>query len=153
MKSMIGVLLLAMAFLRPVQTPKSQPVQGTDAITQAQVLFALENKWVGALVKSDTATLDSIFADSYVDTDEQSHRSDKPAVISVLKSGDLHIASIKLSDMHVTIYGDAAVVIGTSAQVGNFKGQPLAPTIVFTDTFIKQNGNWRAVASHRSAVL
>jgi ketosteroid isomerase-like protein len=153
MKSMIGVLLLAMAFLTPAQPPKSQPAQGSDAITQAQALFALENKWVGALAKSDIATLDSIFDDSYVDTDEQSHRSDKPAVISVLKSGDLHIASIKLSDLHVTIYGDAAVVIGTSAQVGNFKGQPLAPTIVFTDTFIKQNGKWRAVASHRSAVL
>ena len=53
----------------------------------------------------------------------------------------------------MTIYGDAAVVIGTSAQVGKFKGQSLAPTIVFTDTFIKQNGKWRAVASHRSAVL
>jgi hypothetical protein len=153
MKSMIGVLLLAMAFLTPAQPPKSQPAQGSDAITQAQALFALENKWVGALAKSDIATLDSIFDDSYVDTDEQSHRSDKPAVISVLKSGDLHIASIKLSDLHVTIYGDAAVVIGTSAQVGNFKGQPLAPTIVFIDTFIKQNGKWRAVASHRSAVL
>jgi hypothetical protein len=95
---MIGVLLLAMAFLTPAQPPKSQPAQGSDAITQAQALFALENKWVGALAKSDIATLDSIFDDSYVDTDEQSHRSDKPAVISVLKSGDLHIASIKLSD-------------------------------------------------------
>jgi ketosteroid isomerase-like protein len=153
MKSITAVLLLAMAFLTPAQTPKSKPAQGTEAITQAQALFALENKWVDALVKSDTATLDSIFADSYVDTDEQSHRSDKPAVLSVLKSGDLHLASIKLSDMHVTIYGDAAVVIGTSAQVGNFKGQPLAATIVFTDTFIKQNGKWRAVASHRSAVM
>jgi len=153
MKSMIGVLLLAMAFLTPAQPPKSQPAQGSEAITQAQALFALENKWVDALVKSDIATLDSIFDGSYVDTDEQSHRSDKPAVLSVLKSGDLRIASIKLSDLHVTIYGDAAVVIGTSAQVGNFKGQPLAATIVFTDTFIEQNGKWRAVASHRSAVL
>jgi hypothetical protein len=35
-------------------------------------------------------------------------------------------------------------VIGSSAQVGNFKGQPLATKIIFTDTFIKQNGKWRA---------
>jgi ketosteroid isomerase-like protein len=154
MKSLTAVLLLAIAFLTPAQAPKGQPPRGTDdAITQAQALFALENKWVDALAKSDTATLDSIFADSYVDTDEQSHRSDKLAVLSVLKSGNLHVASIKLSDMHVTIYGDAAVVIGTAAQAGNFKGQPLAATIVFTDTFVKQNGKWRAVASHRSAVL
>jgi hypothetical protein len=82
MKSTIAISLLAPALLPPAQTPKGQPGQGTDAITQAQALFALENKWVAALMKSDTATLDSIFADSYVDTDEQSHRSDKPAVTS-----------------------------------------------------------------------
>jgi ketosteroid isomerase-like protein len=155
MKSKIAfpLLVLVLAFLTQAQTPKSQPAQGTGDIMQAQALFALENKWVDALVKSDTATLVSIFADTYVDTDEQSHRSDKPAVLSVLKSGDLKISSIQLSDMHVSLYGDAAVVIGTSAQVGNFRGQPLAAKIIFTDTFVKQNGRWRAVASHRSAVL
>jgi len=155
MKPTIALLLLALAqaFLTNAQAPKSQPAQGTDdAITQSKALFALENKWVDALVKSDAATLDSIFAESYVDTDEHGHRSDKQAVFSDLKSGHLHIASIKLSDMLVQLYGDAAVVIGTAAQVGNFKGQPLTPTIIFTDTFIKQNGKWRAVASHRSAV-
>ncbi len=151
MNCLIAVLSLAMALLTPAQTPKSRPVQGTDATTQA--LIDLENKWVDALVKSDAATLDSIFADTYVDTDELSHRSDKQAVLSVLKSGDLHVASIKLSDMQVHLYGDAAVVTGTAAQVGNFKGQPLTATIIFTDTFIKQNGKWKAVASHRSAVL
>ena len=81
MKSTIAISLLAL--LPPAQTPKGQPAQGTGAITQAQALFALENKWVAALMKSETATLGSIFADSYVDTDEQSHRSDKPAVLSV----------------------------------------------------------------------
>jgi hypothetical protein len=153
MKPVNTVLLLVMAFLTPAQTPKNQPALGTGATAEAQALFALENQWVDALVKSDTATLDSIFADTYVDTDEHSHRSDKQAVLSVLKSGDLHIASIKLSDMHASLYGDAAVVIGTAAQVGNFKSQPLTATIIFTDTFIKQNGKWKAVASHRSTVL
>ena len=151
MKFSFAGLLLAVAFLTPAQTPKTRPARGTDATTQA--LLDLENKWVAALMNSDSATLDSIFADTYVDTDEHSQRSDKPGVLSVLKSGDLHIVSIKLSDMRVSLYGDAAVVIGASAQVGNFKGQPLAATIIFTDTFIKQEGKWRAVASHRSTTL
>jgi ketosteroid isomerase-like protein len=150
MKHTLPLLLLAMAVLAPAQTQKNGPVQGPDATTQA--LIDLENKWVGALVKSDTATLDSIFADTYVDTDEYSHRSDKQAVLAVLKSGELKLASIKLSDMHVHLYGDAAVVTGSSSQAGNFTGQPLAATIVFTDTFIRQHGKWRAVASHRSAL-
>lgn len=151
MKCIVAILLLAVAFLTPAQTQKNAPAQ--EAPAAAKALFDLENKWVAALVKSDVATLDSIFGATYVDTDENGHRGDKQAVFSVLQSGDLKITSIRLSDMHVSLYGDAAVVIGTAAQVGNFKGQLMAATIVFTDTFVKQNGKWIAVASHRSSVL
>jgi hypothetical protein len=103
-----------------------------------------------ALTKSDVATLDSIFADTYVETDEHNQRTDKQGVLSALRSGDLRIQSIKLSNMRVYDYGDAAVVTGNSAQVGTFKRQPLARAIIFTDTFVRRNGNWQAVASHRS---
>jgi ketosteroid isomerase-like protein len=148
MKHTITVLLLAMAVLAPAQTQKNEPAEGTNATAKA--LINLENKWVGALVKSDTATLDSIFADTYVDTDEHSHRSDKQGVLSVLKSGGLKIESIKLSDMKVFDYGDAAVVTGSASQAGNFKGESLTAAIIFTDTFVRENGKWKAVASHRS---
>jgi hypothetical protein len=150
MKQIITVLLLATAVLTSAPTKKSGPEQGAGATAQA--LINLEDKWVQALMKSDTATLDSIFADTYVDTDEHSHRSDKAAVLSVLKSGELKMATIKLSDMKVYDYGDAAVVVGNASQVGTFNGQPITATIIFTDTFVRQNGKWRAVASHRSTV-
>ncbi len=150
MKHTISVLLLAMAVLTPALAKKTGPAEGTDATTDA--LINLENRWVGALMKSDAAALDSIFANTYVDTDEHSHRSDKHGVLSVLKSGELKIESIKLSDMQVYVYGDAAVVTGSASQVGNFRGQPLTTAIIFTDTFVRQNGKWKAVASHRSAV-
>jgi hypothetical protein len=71
-------------------------------------------------------------------------------VLSFVKSGDLKLDSIRLSDMQVHLYGDAAVVIGTATQLGSFLGGPIAARIIFTDTFIKQGGKWRAVASHRS---
>ena len=148
MRHTIIVLVLAIAVVAVAQTGKDAAGQGSEATTKA--LIELENKCVDALAKSDTATLDSIFVDSYVDTDEQSHRSSKEEVLSVLKSGDLKIQSIKLSDMKVHVYGDAAVVTGSGTQVGNFKGQAIAAKVIFTDTFIKRNGKWMAVASHRS---
>jgi hypothetical protein len=39
-----------------------------------------------------------------------------------------------------------------TSQAGNFKGQPLTPAITSTDTFIRQNGKWKAAASHSSVV-
>ena len=148
MKYTTLVLLLALAVGALAGAQKNQARQGMETATRAMI--DVENKGTEALANTDIATLDSIFADTYVDTDEHSHRTDKEGVFSVLKSGDLKLDSIKLSDMQVHLYGDAAVVIGSSAQAGTFLGGPLATNIIFTDTFIKQNGNWRAVASHRS---
>jgi len=141
-------VLLAAAVVAFAQTPKKDGAPGAEATEQA--LKDVENKWVEALAKADAATLGSILANTYVDTDEQGHRSDKKGVLSVLKSGDLKIASIKLSEMKVEVYGDAAVVTGSAVQKGAFKGQALPADVIFTDTFIKRGGKWRAVASHRS---
>jgi ketosteroid isomerase-like protein len=147
-KRTIAVLVLAVAVVAVSRAQKDGAGQASDAATQA--LINVENNWVNALVKSDMTALDSIFADTYVDTDEHSHRGGKEDVLSFLKSGDLKLDSIKLSDIQVHVYGDAAVVIGNSEQAGSFLGGPVAAKIIFTDTFVKQNGKWRAVASHRS---
>ena len=148
MKYGIPVLLLASAVGALAGAEKHRATQGEDTATRA--LIDVENKWVEALVKSDVAALDSILADTYIDTDERSHRSVKEDVFSFLKSGDLKLDSIKLSDMQVHLYGDAAVVVGSSLQAGSFLGGPVAAKIIFTDTFVNQGGKWRAVASHRS---
>ena len=68
----------------------------------------------------------------------------------MVKSGDLKFKTIKLSNMKVYTYGDAAIVTGMATQDGTFKGGPVEPKIVFTDTFVLQNGIWKAAASHRT---
>lgn len=148
MKTSVLLLALAIAIFTPAQTHKNRPSQ--DNGTAEKTLIDLENKWVDALVNGDAATLDGIFAESYVDTDEHNHRGTKQELLAALKSPDLKIASIKLSDMQVHLYGDAAVVTGSAEQTGSFQGQALTVKIIFTDTFVRKNGRWVAVASHRS---
>jgi Domain of unknown function (DUF4440)/Outer membrane protein beta-barrel domain len=128
-----------------VAHPKSAPPASTTA------LITLEHQWADALKKGDTATLDSILDDSYVDTDEAGQHSNKQEVIAALKSGDLRIVSITLSGMDEHDHGTSAVVTGRAVQEGSFKGQPLSDVISFSDTFVMRHGTWKAVASHRSA--
>jgi hypothetical protein len=118
-----------------------------------QPILDLQHRWVEALVKADIATLDDILVDLYVDTDESGCRFDKPGVLAALGSGDLKLASITLLETHAQRYGNSAVLTGASAQIGAFQGQPVAPKILFTATLVLQNGHWRAVAAHRTAVL
>ena len=117
-----------------------------------QPILDLQHRWAEALVKADTAALDAILVDSYVDTDESGSRFDKPSVLAALESGELELASITLLETHVHRYGNSAVLTGASAQTGAFRGQPIAPKILFTATLVLQNGHWRAVAAHRTAV-
>ena len=149
MKKFMVFAMVLSGLLASAQTNKKAE-QGVTGTTQA--LMDLENKSVGALGKGDSAALDSIFVDTYVDTDEHSQRSDKQGVLAVVKSGDLKLQSIKLSDMRVCEYGNSAVVTGSAEQAGNFKAQPVTARIIFTDTFARKNGKWKAAASHRSAV-
>jgi hypothetical protein len=139
----VGVVLVSLSVARAQSTNATQR-------SAESALLDLENRWVAALVNGDTAALDSILVDSYVDTDEEAHRSDKQRLLSAFKSKDLKMSSIKLSDMHVFQYGDFAVVTGTANQTGAFQGHPLTPKIVFTDSFVLQTGKWRVVASQRT---
>jgi len=144
------ISLLLSLVLAAVSAPAQTPKLFAESTRSTETLIALENKWVDALQNADTATLNAILADGYVDTDDRGVRSGKQGIFSVLKSGDLKFESVSVSDMQVYTYGNAAVVTGNSEERGSFKGEPLTPHIVFTDTFIQQNGNWRSVCSHRS---
>lgn len=118
----------------------------------AQPMLDLQHRWVAALVEADTRALDTILVDLYVDTDESGSRCDKNGILAALKSGDLKLASITLLETHVHRYGNSAVLTGASAQTGSFRGQPIAPKILFTATLVLQNGQWRAAAAHRTVV-
>jgi ketosteroid isomerase-like protein len=113
--------------------------------------MGLEQRWAGAMQKADVAGLEVILADTYVDTNEMGHQSDKKGIIADLTSGNLKINSISLSGMQVHEHGSTATVTGRAIQDGSFNGQPLADSIVFTDTFQKENGAWKVVSSQSTS--
>jgi uncharacterized protein DUF4440 len=117
-----------------------------------QPILDLQRRWVEALIRADTASLDAILEDAYVDTDESGSRIDKPAILAALKSGDLKLHSITLLETEVYRYGNAAVLIGASAQSGSFQGRPIAPKILFTATLILRDREWIAVAAQRTVM-
>ena len=131
--------MLALA-IAPTQLQSMNPVD-TEAV---------ETRWVTALQKADTNALDAILAGDYTDSDEDGGRTNKAGGPRRAEERDLKIQSITLGPLTVHVYGDTTVAIGSADQKGTFKGQPIASHIFFTDTCVKQGGQWRAVASHRT---
>jgi hypothetical protein len=130
--------------------PSPARSERTAQASNSATLIDLEHRWADALQKSDTGTLESILDDTYVDTDEMGHRTDKMGLLAAIRSGDLKINSIKLSSMQVYQSGTTAVVTGRALQDGSYQGQSLTESVVFTDTFVMKQGSWRAASSHRS---
>jgi ketosteroid isomerase-like protein len=145
----LAAVVIVLAPLAPVHAQKQA---GQTSSPTAQALVDLENKWNDVLLKKDAAGLGAILADDYVSTDEMGHVFDKAAVLARLKAGQRNFQTMKLSDLHVHAYGDVAVVTGVNTVTGTTDGKTTAPKVAFTDTYLKQNGTWRAIATHVSEV-
>jgi len=144
--------LVSHTFRLTVLLAFATPAWAQGSRDPAAELATLEHQWVQALVARDTSRLGRVLADTYIDTDEEGHRSTKADVLGALQSGDLVLQDISLSNMQVHLYGSAAVVTGQAAQRGAYRGQAVAPMIVFTDTFVMIHARWTAVASQRTAL-
>lgn len=45
----------------------------------------------------------------------------------------------------IRFYGDVALITGTTALHGTYGGKPLRTHYRYTDTYVKESGNWRVV--------
>ena len=115
-------------------------------------LKALEEKWDAANLKGDAAALGAILADTFISTSAEGKVRTKAEVLAELKAGTIKYQTAKVDDMKVYLYGDAAVVNGRWTGKFVLKGKLTDTVERFTDTYIRQNGQWRAVASQGSAI-
>jgi len=110
-------------------------------------LKAMEDKWSAANLKGDAAALSAIFAETFISTESDGSVRTKAEVVGALKSGEIKFLASKSSEMKVFLYGDAGVVTGRWAGKFIVKGKTVDTVERFTDTYVRQNGQWRCVAT------
>ena len=69
-------------------------------------------------------------------------------------TGDIVFTEFKIDDLRVRLYGDTGIVVGEGI-IKAHKGKQdlLDGKFVWTDTFVKQGGQWKVVASQITPVL
>jgi len=70
--------------------------------------------------------------------------------IAEAKKNDPKYEIFENYDMNARVHGDAAVVTGKTHTKGISGGKPFDSVFQFTDTFVKDGGRWRLLASHAS---
>jgi ketosteroid isomerase-like protein len=121
------------------------------ADTAEQAVIAAENQLTKAAQTNNVDVAASLLADKIVSTD------DEGAVIvgkaaNVADQKETTFTSYELTDLKVTMYGDAAIATSTYASKGTYKGKPFDSRGRTTDTWVKMNGKWLLVATHYSHI-
>jgi hypothetical protein len=100
-----------------------------------------------AYIRRDAAFLERYLASSYVSTFPDGAVLDKKGEIEALKSGEVLLSEMTPLEMNAHLYGAAAVITGRSAIKAELKGEQVSGQYRFTDVWVKQDGQWLAVAS------
>jgi ketosteroid isomerase-like protein len=110
-------------------------------------LLKLEKEFTEAIVKNDAEAIGRFLADDWVIIDADGGIVDKARFLGVIKSGDLSHQMMESGEVHVRIYGEAALVTGLTATKGKFIGQEFSTRERATDVFVKRDGRWQCVFS------
>ncbi len=148
MKNVLAIALLCLLSLSLAAAGQKTSKKGTveDQIKEH------EQNWAQATIKEGAAAVDQYEADDIIDTDPSGRVTDKAQDKIDLSSGDLKFQSIEVSDLKVHVYGNTAVAAGTNMTKGTYKGQDISGKYRFTDTWVKRNGKWQAVASQSTKI-
>ena len=155
--ALLCLLSLSLAAGQQADKAKSQkPKTKTEAASATSgvedQIKKLEHDWAQATIKEGAAAADRYEADDIISTDPTGRVTDKAQDKKDLSSGDLKFQSMELSDLKVRAYGNTAVAAGANTLKGTYKEQDISGTYRFTDTWVKRNGKWQAVASQGTKV-
>lgn len=151
---MSGRLIANICFLSLVLSAavlvQAQQAKGDSDDSVSQTLKAAEQAWLNAEKNDDAAAFDKIVADDWIGISPDGKRETKAERAAEIKTN--HIDSATLGDMKVRVFGFTAVVTGTDDETTMVDGKPSTGHFVWTDVFVKRNGNWLAVASQTAQV-
>jgi hypothetical protein len=136
------------ALAASVAVLKSSSAAGDDAVT---AVTKLENDAVKADLANDKSFYEKNLADDWTGGDSSGQWFTKQSMLKTMDdTKNNKMNSEKISGLKVRSYGDAAVATFKDTYDAVVLGEHRMRTVIDTDTFVKQGGAWKQVASHAS---
>ena len=106
----------------------------------------IELKWIQAEIDGDAETLRSILLEDFQASNADSAPVDREAFIArAIKFMASQQVSEELSDRHLVVNGDTAVILENDTLRGTREGEPFLMVMRLTATYVKRDGRWRAL--------
>lgn len=126
---------------------KNAQAAGDDAAA----VTALENGTVKADLGSDKAYYEKLLATDWTGGDSSGKWFTKADMLKMMvDTKNNKMNSEKITELKVRTYGDTAIATYKDTYDAMVQGEHRMRTVISTDTFVKQGGMWKEVASHAS---
>jgi hypothetical protein len=141
------IALLAVAGLLLSLNAMAQAPESDNAKTVAEIT-QWENDSVKADLAGDASFYDKGLADDWSGIHSWGATENKTANLAGLRDTKKNkMNSRSINNLKVRVYGDTALATYEDTYDAVMDGKPLARTVISTDTFVRQNGVWKQVAS------
>jgi len=146
MRSARACLGIAMALVAALFAARPLAAGSTDEMAA----MAMTQAACAAVLAGDIAAIERLLTPDFVLVGSDASLQSRAGLIAELRSGAPRYEVFRNHSMTARIYGDAAVVQGITRIRGQADGEPFALELRFTDTLVRDHGQWRMVVSHVS---
>jgi ketosteroid isomerase-like protein len=118
-----------------------------------QTLIRIQREWAEARVKGDSSYARRVEANDCTIVWPDGSIVSKQKDLQTM-TGDIVFTEFKIDDLRVRLYGDTGIVVGQGT-ISAHKGKQdlLGGKFVWTDTFVKDGGEWKVVGSQITPIL
>ncbi len=110
-------------------------------------IFALEETWRNAILKSDTNVMGSLLADDYMAITPSGMLQTKAEALENMRTHKVHFTNLVLSDRKVRLYGSTALVTSLAEVQATTPEGNLSGNFRYTRVYARDaQGKWKIVS-------
>ena len=123
------------------------PASASTSVAEAEV-EGVTQEACDAFLTRDLPTLERLLAPTFTLVGPDAVVQPRSQAIAEVRAGEPRYDLFRNHDMTAQVFADAAIVQGITSLRGTSGGKPFAIDVRFTDTLIRNDGQWRIVVSH-----
>jgi ketosteroid isomerase-like protein len=113
----------------------------------------VDRRFFNALLGADVIELEQILADDFIIIDVMRGAvTSKSEIIQAVQSGQVKFEEIEVVDSHPRVYGNAAVVTGSTRMVLRFGNATMEVRSRYTHVYCELEGAWRLVSAQGTRI-
>ena len=113
---------------------------------------ALEQQWRQATVTNNIGTMNKLLADDYVGITSNGTVENKAQALAQRSAGTIRITKLDITDTHVRVYGDTAVVTSQAQLAGTNGTSDISGQYRYTRVYNRRLGQWKIVSFEASRI-